>query len=444
MTLQFIPHWHSKPGYPREEKVTGAHIKVAVNGTGLTNFVRNQDSGSDEPGSAPYLSAYPLATWLAWNWWRLRWEPRYDGAFKNSKWLGAHNMQRAGAGFVWPDITFACDGWRMLVVAKSTPEHPGRPIRYVTDNISLITADSFENGVDEFFDATLSKLREYSIMDTELHECVEELRAERDDEELSKYRRLEAMLGHDPDDGDEQIVSRLIADIENMTESAIHELAALGASNKRIPSIDELRALAKKSGFSSNLADTVTPLGESELPQYGAGPAWERGVAAARALRERERLGSDEPLDDRRLAEMAGVSVQALQHLERASEFAYAIAMEGDERRIVQRSKWSTGRRFDIARLIGDRVAIQGELPLRTATWMSTYRQQLQKAFAAELLAPIEAVDAFLAGQYDEERQQEAADQFMVSPMLINSLLKNNNKIERSEYEALDFLPTAA
>ena len=56
-------------------------------------------------------------------------------------------------------------------------------------------------------------------------------------------------------------------------------------------------------------------------------------------------------------------------------------------------------------------------------------------------LSPIDAVDAFLAGDCTEERQTEAAQHFEVSPYAIQSLLVNNHRLGRQGApEALDRL----
>ena len=112
----------------------------------------------------------------------------------------------------------------------------------------------------------------------------------------------------------------------------------------------------------------------------------------------------------------------------------------GDRGQMALRSKWVTGRRFDLARLLAERLlSPDGMEPLRAVTRSYTYRHKAQRAFAAEFLAPIEAVDAFLGGDYSEDRQSEAAEHFQVSAYTIRSLLVNNNRLGRQgALDALD------
>jgi hypothetical protein len=250
------------------------------------------------------------------------------------------------------------------------------------------------------------------------------------------------MLGHGPDEADESVVSRLLDEIDDFGEDQISELAARGAAHQAIPSVQDLITVAREQGFDGRRDDAVAPLESSALPAYGEGPAWRRGVAAARELRSRERLGGG-PIPSARLAEIAGVKNDALERGADTYPFSYEIERSRGVLGFVPRSKWDTGRRFDMARLVGDLVAVDPKAKLRSATDVSTYRQQLQKAFAAEFLAPIDAVDEFLAGDYGEDKQDEAAKEFTVSPMMINALLKNNNRIERADDELLDHVAAA-
>jgi hypothetical protein len=100
------------------------------------------------------------------------------------------------------------------------------------------------------------------------------------------------------------------------------------------------------------------------------------------------------------------------------------------------RSKWKTGRRFELARILGDQIAGATEGRLWPVTRAFTYRQKVQRAFAAELLSPFDVVDAMLDGDYSDEQQQEVAEHFEVSPLTIRTLLVNHRRIERDDIEA--------
>ena len=446
MSLTFETNWKRFAQGPREERVTGCELKITAGQSVLTSHVDRETGGE---GTAPLLSAYPLAEWFAWNWWRLRWEPRFKHSLQDPAWRAVHSTRAAGGGYAWPDISFASDGKQVLVYSKETPEIPAEPIRYnyKSNFIGPLGANSFEEIIFDFIDDTIKKLKDDRIDHTDLHDIYADLCEELNDSNASQYRRFEAMLGYNPDDAPEALVSRLIAESHSFGEETIQELAALGAANQTVPDIDELKDIAKRKGFSGNADNVVRPLDTNDLPSFGTSPASARGVKAAQELRKREHLG-DGPITDAKLAEMFGTQASALEPDSDRCDHRLAFALRGEtaETRIVQRSKGKEGRRFDVARMIGDRVAVESDAQLRTAIQdVSTYRQQLQKAFAAEFLAPIDAVTAFIRpNPEDEKKQKEAAQHFDVSPMAINSILKNNKKIPRSDEDALDYPEQAA
>jgi Zn-dependent peptidase ImmA (M78 family) len=113
--------------------------------------------------------------------------------------------------------------------------------------------------------------------------------------------------------------------------------------------------------------------------------------------------------------------------------FSFVLDHNALSARVVLRSRWEQGRRFDLARLIGDRLIAAGGA-LHPATRAYTYRQQAQRSFAAEFLSPFEAVEDMLDGDYSIDRQQDVANHFNVSPMTIDTLLKNHRLIDR-EYD---------
>ena len=104
---------------------------------------------------------------------------------------------------------------------------------------------------------------------------------------------------------------------------------------------------------------------------------------------------------------------------------------------VVLRPKWKTGRRFELARLVGDRVlgAASGRPAeqLFPATRAHSYRQKVQRAFAAELPSPFGAVEDLLDGDYSEDRQTEAARRFDVSPMTIQTQLLDHGRLARAD-----------
>jgi hypothetical protein len=141
------------------------------------------------------------------------------------------------------------------------------------------------------------------------------------------------------------------------------------------------------------------------------------------------------PIPNKILAELAGIAASVLDAPPDAPRFAYALDRSNGGSRIVFRSKWKTGRRFELARILGDRLISPPGDHLFPSTRAHTYRQMMQRSFAAELLSPFTAVEAALNEDYSDDAQQEVAESFDVSPLTIRTLLVNHGRISRGVLE---------
>lgn len=383
----------------------------------------------------PLVSGYHVAEWFAWNWWRLRWEPRTS----RSDWHLAHKMVSIGEGYIWPNITIFSDGIRTALIADASERPDAKPFRYIGAWPSVVLSSRFEEALDSFMTQILARLDGEGVKNSNLHKLWDDVCAERRDPQRARWRKIEALLGFDPDYGDEPAVERLIADSEVLGEGATNELAAdRGSHGGAVLFGDVLRSQARQAGYQASPRDAVRLEPRTLLPRKTEVPAWRIGAKAAAALREQQKLG-DFPLNNGELAELAGVERRALEEREAGSSIAFVLKDSPNDARVVLRSKWATGRRFELARLLGDRLLNPSDGLLSPATHARTYRQQMQRSFAAELLSPFEAVEEQLSGDYSPESQRDVAENFNVSERTIETLLMNHGRIPRPDpEEALD------
>lgn len=420
--------WETLDGAPVEEKACFASIGICVNNHWLTE---GHDYLANRLRTKPYLSAYHLAEWLAWNWWRLRWEPRSAA----SEWGQSHKLSSIGEGYIWPSITIFSDGERTALISEPTDERLGTPFRYISSYAAVMPSGQFEAGLDDFFLQVLNRLDAEGIKATNFHSIWNSLEEERSSSDLSMRRKLEALLGVDPDEGDSAFIDRLVDDAGEVSLPAIEEIAA-NRGDRGLPlTVHDLKEVAKSRGYEVMAKNAVRLRDRSGLQPSGSTPAWQIGAHAAQALRAQEGLAG-KPISDKMLAEMAGASETVLKTEQRGTVgFAFAIDDQRDKGHVVLRSKWSNGRRFELARLLGDRLMSSSQNRLFPATKAHTYRQKMQRAFAAELLSPFREVEDVLKGDYSTENQSEVADYFDVSEMTIRTLLVNHHRIPRDELD---------
>jgi hypothetical protein len=420
--------WEALDSGTPEERACFAAIGIVAHNQWLTEGL---DLLANSVRKAPRLSAYHLSEWIAWNWWRLRWEPRSTIV---RDWSSSHRLSTIGGGYIWPNITIFSDGERIALIASSTEERYQTPFRYLADVAAIIQASEFEAGVDIFIDQVLDRLETEKLTKNNLKTVWQSVQEERRTPAIGRARKLEALSGHDPDECDPNVVKRLIADSTALGADAIDEIAADQSKNGTIPTAKELRDIAATNGYDTAPQDAVRLAHGSGLPRLGQVPAWRIGAAAANALRQQEHLDIRR-ISNETLAGMAGVRPTVLSDKKSGGDISFTLEENAKKGRVVLRSKWQTGRRFELARLLGDRIARQQTARLIPATRSYTYRQKLQRSFAAEFLSPFETVDEMLAGDYSMESQQEVAEHFDVSPMTIRTLLVNHKRIERDGFD---------
>lgn len=413
-----------------EDRITVSEVAVRVGGSELTRVIAD-----DGVRSGPHVSAYRLAEWMVWNWWRLRWEPgsAIHSETRSLAWCRAHQTTGIGGAWMWPRMTIAGDGRRVVVFVSTTTSTETQPLTYV-GGLGIVDAQAFEAGVDAFVRRVLDRLDASSERDTALHTAYAELQRERRDEFASLYRKIEAMWGRDVDCAAAGAVERFAADGLSIGRQAVEEVVADQSLHSK-PSAEQLRRVAQRSGHEARPGDGVAarfaPRGHP-----GRVAPWTVGVDAARAVRANERLHDDSVSDDR-LAGMYGVSPDCLKY-RRYGPFAYALADEGARELVVLRSRSRTARRFEVARLLADRLLVESNEAMRPATGGATFRQKMQRAFAAEFLCPFDDLRERLRGDYSPENMERAAKHFRVSAWVVRSHLANHGLAEVPDRDEID------
>ncbi len=438
--LRFDWEWLAYPELPAEEAATFANLAIYLNDQPMT---RLYDVQAKTERDRLFAAAYPLALFLAENWWRLRWEPAPATRPANAppKWRLAHSLAATGAGYVWPSITFHGDGERIFVdygphtSASST-------VQFVTQGHGALDAEAFEAEVDRFLEGVLARLEACDLPESELKQLWQTVQAERASSEDGELRRLEAMAGFDPDEAPEGLLEQLLQLEQRLGTPAIRELVA-ASRQKAIAHVAALEEALQERGIPYQIPDTEgihrgpsafsQPLSARQLPP------WRRAIDTAQMARRTWGLG-DGPLDNGMLAAIADMPPESLESGS-ADTVPYSATRAADDHggRIVFRTGHRHGRRFALGRLLGDLLYSPREpLTLAAATDARTGRQKFQRAFAQELLCPFAALSEFLdlrEGSDDledstapnEDRIEEAAAHFDVSPVVIEHTLVNNN-----------------
>lgn len=415
------PRWEPAVNESLEVGQTSAWLRIVL-GNEIVTW--NDDVWSNRVNEEVRLSMYPLALWFATSWWRLRWEPLPAGRTPTRSWRMAHELGAAGHGYLWPRMLFASDGENVNIWAVQSPPETKAAIRYLKSAYSALSGMTFERVIDEFINEVVTQLKGTKVGRTTLNDLWEEVVQERRDKSLAEQRRLEAILGFDPDECSEALIGQFENLIPKAGHSSVTEIASICAVPDPGSAIQKIVALANSGGLEGKISLSI-PAGykpdDSTLD-------WQRGRDLARKIRHANGLNG-EGLSDGDLADLVGVSSTQFDGIESKSRYPLGIAVReksSEKLKFHIRKRYRTGRRFEMARFICDFLTADQSDSWLPVTDAKTARQRMQRAFAAEFLCPINALKDFLGDDFSTDAVDDAAKHFGVAQVAIQTQLVNN------------------
>ncbi|KIF78163.1 hypothetical protein QR77_38960 [Streptomyces sp. 150FB] len=194
-----------------ELAATWADLEMSIGSLPPLTVVEDPEAGTVRP----YItgSLYPLAEWIAFNWWSLLADARPGtqisqlrfayrngvGDARGSWWVRSrrHILRAACDGFRWPDVLFVPEGSQTRVVwmPDGGPD-PRGGTRFLTRGNAVVGSDALAESLGSFVDAVLGRLTERDVTGTPLQEEWTAIRAT--GEEEAEFCRSAARLGLDP------------------------------------------------------------------------------------------------------------------------------------------------------------------------------------------------------------------------------------------------------
>ncbi|QEH36315.1 hypothetical protein OJF2_48760 [Aquisphaera giovannonii] len=390
-----------------------------------------------------YVPAFPIAEWIANNWWFLfhepcRWEavPRSVGRPAEFDWTRRHCLRAADSALLLPNLFVFHDGhgprveWRPDA-SGSLPNMPGEFIGYGAEPLD---AGPTQSALGEFVRATLGRVSH--LPDERALELATLWRSiEKADEDERQFCTLAGTMGIDPYDPDtmtEELASFLEEAATEHTLPLVLDLAKVsgpGTIEERWSWIVEAsRELGMLSGPRLRFPD---------LPSRDLSPA-EFGYELARKVRRRlseelgplpsvEELGPLPSVEEAANRLLAGrFRVVARNHVPgKEVQAIVGMTLRGEVIAAGPEVPSESGRRFQVARRLFHALIGRESCP-RLVTRGFSWDQKASRAFAAELLAPQRALMARLADDLaDAQFIDQAAGEFQVSSMVVQRQLEN-------------------
>ncbi|WP_322769391.1 hypothetical protein [Frankia sp. Cr1] len=435
--------WLDAPGVRAPElAATWARYQLWVGGRCVTQV--------EEPDGtfrrSVYGSLYPLAEWIAANWWLLTAHVRPSATrsaywtwsnLRRYPWLRRHNLRGAGDGMAWPDLTVVPEGAVTRVVWAADEDRALGPLRFASRGGALVRSDEARKALANVVQRVVDRLAESGVGKTPL--SVEWADLGSADEDEQEFCLAVARLGLDPYSVDEETSTKLLAIVpaipdelrDDFLDSA--DLDTLDIAARWVPTASEAAGRA-----SADAAMPLTPLRGAVAGELAAGAVsdsadlrrpWHIGFDMARAVRQALNAEAIAPFDI-----SAWVGAQTLQSpagglqgFAAVKDDRCGLALSDPPKFASTAGSGSHYQSFRRARALG-RALFRPQRRIFLLSSAHTGDDRVAGAFAAELLAPAEGIRRALATleTYDEDAALDViASHFGVSPLTVRHQLEN-------------------
>jgi hypothetical protein len=372
-----------------ELRATWARLSIRVGGRTPSRVF---DQTARTVRDSIYLPLYPLAEWLAANWWRVLFEMESPERTKDELYPQRHNLRWAREGYSVPSMSLTPVGDSLQL--RWEPELlPYHRVEFIEWGSALVGLESAQRSLQNLITGVVSRLIECGVEGTFLQREWNVIANTSGDE--GEFCIAAATLGLDPYDIDEVAAAAIIAAAELIPTSIRREFFGV-ANRERLG--DETRdvtaaiATARNNGSDLRRLQTFRECIAPSRSRNGHAP-WEIGYAAARELRKALGIGI-QPVrslsDLARALRVASSDLTSAITEQPAGDHAYEAVVatnrnSGPAFAVTPRSE--SASRFQICRGLYEYLSGRDDGPWIVTTSLSD-RQKRNRAFAAEFLAP--------------------------------------------------------
>lgn len=431
--LSFQIDWLDAEGVQGAElAATWAALRI---GAGDSVVTQVHDFRAQTVRDFVFVPVYPLAEWLATNWWFLAHEFENPVKAADPAFRCRHALGQNREGYAFPHLEAAPLGARVHL-AWSRAQLSWSKVKFLNDGSVFLDAQEFQECCADLIDRAVRRLAALDVNGTLLQEEWSAIQAA--DEEESQFCAAAAGLGLDPYSMDESRRRSLLRLADRFHAPLLEEAVTVidpqsidaGGNN-----IAEAMQAAKSNGLRFRNLESMRQSAK-ERETSPAHSSWEAGYNLARQVRQHLDIG-DEPLDTtENLGNALGESSELIRRATRPVEFPAARLVDGvvtqdnnDAPAFALRSHWADNQRFHFCRALAETLASPNTDSLLTRAHSD--RQQRNRAFAAEFLAPSSALrEQVFQPVVDGEDIAELAAQFGVSTHVIEHQILNHHIAE--------------
>ena len=405
---------------------TFARVQIRVGESILTRAFDHEKNAVRDFVLVPL---YPLAEWLASNWWTLMHESENPASRGHRGFHGQHCLGAEREGYAFPRLELVSWGARTRIVSATDPmprpPRPNRELVHVEQTMKWVGTHELFETLADLIDQVLRRLASLGVTGTTLEAEWTAVQSADDDE--SSFCRAAARLGWDPyaiEDRRREKVLLLAERLGGLFEEAApvldpNDLEA--SADAIVEALEDAKGNALPLRCLGPLSKEVGgPEADADLEPERAGNALAKRLrqalgAPAVPLRTLEEVA-------RTLDEDPRVLEAVLQPADRLSNLpfvdAVVTATENGLPGLAFRESSARGLRLSLCRALAEIVSAPETNALVTKAL--TDRQERNHAFAAELLAPAAWLSEKISGPAADHRTVETlAAELDVAPRVV-------------------------
>ena len=371
---------------------------------------------------------YPLAEWLVANWWFLKYEAETPVKKRAVGFKHRHMLDTNGEGYAWPNLNIVPSGERVrLSWRRQSPEWS--KLDFLNDGQVSLDLEGFMGTCADFIDSVVRRLRAFDVEGTFLQN--EWATIQNADDEEEEFCRVAAELGWDPYNLSETKTEQIFQLDERLGHLRDEAVPVLDAADPVKESSAILAALAEAKDNSLQL-QRLGPLMEQRGSQLTGRP-WEIGYRLAQEARRHLNLDGQPIATFASLAQVLDEDLKSIEQATRPSvalndvQLVDGVVTSGEQRRVafaLARTNRLDNRRFLFCRALAEALVADADAVI---TKGDTEKQQCNRAFAAEFLAPSSGLRARIKSLViDEGELVDLAEDFGVSTRVIEHQISNH------------------
>ena len=436
LKLNFEFDWVDAEGIQGPElSATWAALRIVVHDSVVTRIL---DDRAKTVRDFVYVPLYPLAEWLATNWWFLANEFQNPDKRTDPDFRRRHRLSAGREGYAFPDLEVVPSG-RMIALTWRPNAPLWMRVEFLGQGQASVDKAEFREACIGLIDGVIRRLESQGIERTFLHDEWAAIQATEQDREELQFCETAAGLGWDPyslDDSKRDEVLLLATELGDLIDEAVQVMNATALGRQTTAIVSAIES-ARRQVLSLHRLGTSP----CEFSKESANvPPWRVGYEWARKLRLE--LGLDgRPLPTtatlaEALDEDEDLLHEAMQPVELLTEtpLVDGVVTVNDDRSasFAFRQPNEQNRRFSFCRALAELLSSRGSGALITQS--SSERQQRSRAFAAEFLAPSHSLqERVTRSVINGDDIDDLAEEFGVSWLVIKHQIDNHRIAHLSE-----------